>query len=143
MSAAQQAEFDLLADFDDVEPVMRKRNRRTEDKLHVSIWRDLQKVLHPGVVAYSLENRHVGAVEGSMRRERGVKAGIPDMIFHWPHGWCAYIEIKPPKCYPTRSQKHMHELLRTAGIAVGVCHSISEVLIFLRDQGCPLRINRW
>ncbi len=118
----------------------RKRRGTPEDDLQRMIWRALQRVLHPEVVAWSSEHRNNGTWEGMRRRARGCIRGVPDMVFHWPHGQICYIELKVKGGYPSEDQKALRQRLERAGVPVSVCRSLDEVLSFLRHCGVPLRI---
>lgn len=121
----------------------KKRRKRPEDKLQVSIWRDLRPLLAPEVVCWSSESRYVGRLEGARRRARGVVAGTPDMTFYWPHAAVALVELKVKGSYPDEDQRALHKRLRDAGVPVGVCRSLDELVQFLREQGCPMRVRSW
>lgn len=86
-------------------------------------WKVLPAKL-PGVVAWHTPNNgkreEGGALEGSWLKDIGLEAGIPDYLFLW--GGLFAIEFKKPNGNPAetqlhKSQKHMHPLLRAAGIA--------------------------
>ena len=126
-------------------PPLKASRTRPEDALQVMIWTALRLVLAPTVVCWSNENRRNGRIEGSLRRSRGVVAGVPDMVFHW-RGGIAYVELKAPRNgvsgpgrAPSDGQLRVHTRLRAIGVPVATCTSLDQVLAFLRDCGCPLR----
>jgi hypothetical protein len=121
----------------------RTKPKRIEDKIHVSIAKALKAILPTSVVWWSNESRGVGFKEGSRRKARGVKAGVPDMEFHFrgvrsPHLTAVFIELKRPGGETSNEQDEMLARLREAGAVVHVCHSLDEVLEALEGAGCPM-----
>ena len=104
------------------------------------MWKALRVLLAPEVVCWSMENRHVGMLEGQRRRARGCIAGVPDMQLAWPMGQVTMLELKAPNGTVSPDQRAMHARLRAAGVEVGICRSLDEVLAFLRRQGVPMRV---
>lgn len=120
--------------------------RHHEDELHTKIAKALPLILHPSVVWWSNESRGVGAREGKRRKARGVRAGVPDMEFHYcyAHGdypMSCFIELKAPKGTMSDAQKALHAELRAIGHRVFVCRSLDDVLDALLDAGCPFHIS--
>lgn len=124
----------------------RAKVKRPEDKLHTGIARELKRLLPPVVVWWSNESRGVGFKEGARRKARGVKAGVPDMEFHfpgqsYPEARSCFIELKAEAGALNEAQKDMHAALRDTGHLVYVCRSLDEVLEVLKRAGCPMRVR--
>jgi len=115
--------------------------RHAEDKLHAEIVRALEVILPPSVVWWSSESRGVGVREGARRKARGVKAGVPDMQFHFDSR-SHFIEIKTTQGRMNEAQIAMAAWLRGAGHQYDVCRSLDDVIDCLRRAGCPMRIAR-
>jgi hypothetical protein len=112
--------------------------KRTEDVLHVQVWRMLRSLLPADAVAWSSESRGVGGEEGGRRKARGVIAGTPDLQVMYC-GRTLFIELKAPRGSVSGEQRHLHDRLRRAGFSVAVCRSIEDVVGALERFGIPLR----
>ena len=120
--------------------------RHHEDELHTQIAKALPLILPSSVVWWSNESRGVGEREGKRRKARGVRAGVPDMEFHYcyAHGdypLSCFIELKAPKGVVSEAQKALHASLRAIGHHVSVCRSLDDVIDALRRAGCPLHVR--
>lgn len=112
--------------------------RRTEDKLHRSIWKQLCVLLPHDCEAWSVENRNLGIVVGRQNKARGCKAGVPDM--HFLHnGRLLCVELKAGRTRVSDTQKDMHDRIRFCGGTVQACRSLDEVVTFLTEQGVRLK----
>lgn len=77
-------------------------------------------------------------VSAQLRRSRGVKAGVPDLLICY-RGMLYCIELKASKGKVSDIQHVTHAQIREAGGQVSVCHSIEEVETALRAWDIPLR----
>ncbi|MCG4273917.1 VRR-NUC domain-containing protein [Acetobacter senegalensis] len=109
-----------------------------EDRLHKSIWQQLQHLLPDDAVPQSFENRQNGPIEGRRRKERGCLPGWPDMGIVW-NSRTYYIELKTATGRLNPAQKACHARLRAAGAPVAVCRSLEDVLYFLETHDVPLK----
>lgn len=75
---------------------------------------------------------------GRMRKARGVKAGVPDVILVH-RGYFYGLELKASKGRLSEAQHVAHSQIHDAGGIVVVCHSIEEVETALRAWNIPLR----
>lgn len=75
---------------------------------------------------------------GQMRKARGVKAGVPDVLVCY-RGMLYCIELKASKGRLSETQHMTIGQIREAGGQVSVCHSIEEVETALRAWDIPLR----
>lgn len=123
----------------------RRRNQKLEDKLHKSIAQYLSLCAPDGLFWTSIENRQCGPIEGQQRKERGCKAGVPDIYCCWDSR-SMWLEVKLPKA-PRQSEGKQSkiQLLRAAEIvkaggSVVVVRSIDDVQKALRKFGVPLSL---
>lgn len=75
---------------------------------------------------------------GQLRKARGVKAGVPDIIVVHNatfHG----IELKTEKGRTSDTQSYAHEQIRAAGGRVCICRSVADVEVALRHWFVPLK----
>ena len=75
---------------------------------------------------------------GQMRKARGVKAGVPDVLVCY-RGTLYCIELKASKGRLSETQHMTIAQIREAGGQVSVCHSVEEVETALRAWDIPLR----
>ena len=75
---------------------------------------------------------------GQMRKARGVKAGVPDVLVCY-RGMLYCIELKASKGRLSETQHMTIGQIHEAGGKVEVCHSIEEVETALRGWDIPLR----
>ena len=75
---------------------------------------------------------------GQMRKARGVKAGVPDVLVCF-RGMLYCIELKASKGRLSEAQHMTIGQINEAGGKVEVCHSIEEVETALRAWDIPLR----
>jgi hypothetical protein len=83
--------------------------------------------------------KQIGALKGD-----GLKVGFPDLLFLWPHGQGALVEVKRPKTGRlSPEQKLMHEHLEKLGWPVLTATSADEVYRYLRERGAPWSGAEW
>ncbi len=116
--------------------------RRPEQQLHLAVARYLDLMLRPQVQdspvfwtaidhASGVKN---GRLAGALRKARGVKAGLPDiMIFGEPLAATpnftpvAAIELKAGKGTQSPAQKQVQAAMEAVGIHYAICRSIEDV----------------
>lgn len=113
-----------------------KRNR-AEDILHASIAKYLTLAEPPGFFWTSIENRNNGRNEGGRRKQRGCKAGIPDILTIY-QGRVLFLEVKTPKGRLRPSQKKLIPEIEQAGAGVVVVRSVDDVFHVLKEAGVAL-----
>lgn len=112
--------------------------KHEEDRLHKSIWQQLQHIIPDDATAQSFENRQNGPIEGRRRKGRGCLPGWPDIGVVW-NTRTYYIELKTPTGRLSEAQKQRHAELKAAGAPLAVCRSLEDVLFFLERHGMPLK----
>ncbi len=105
--------------------------RRPEQTLHVAVARYLTVALRPPVWWSSIEHASkLGKVAAGMRRARGVKPGIPDVVILWPESGRTRmlgIELKSPTGSQSPVQKDVETAWAACHVPVVVCRSLQEV----------------
>jgi hypothetical protein len=81
--------------------------------------------------------RKMSAQLGKMRRDRGVKPGIPDWLIVW-HGITLWIERKEGAAVSDNQETFRDQLIRN-GHHWRLARSIEEIELACRDVGIPLR----
>ncbi len=77
--------------------------------------------------------KQMGAMKGD-----GLKVGFPDLLFLWPHGKGALVEVKRPKTGTlSKPQIALHPRLKAIGWPVTVVTTEDEVFRLLRFCGAP------
>ena len=87
---------------------------------------------------------------GAMRKKRGVKPGVPDVLV-WYCGKSIAIELKSRRGQCSPSQRSVREALLRAGAQWWVCRSANAAMWALYKSGVPFRtivhedgtIERW
>ena len=109
-----------------------------EDRLHCQIAGYLKLAEPPGFFWTSIENRGEGQREGARRKQRGCKAGIPDILTIY-QGRVLFLEVKVPKGRLHDSQKERIPEIEQAGAGVVVVRSVDDVFHALKKAGVPVR----
>jgi len=78
------------------------------------------------------------AVEGAEKKSRGVKRGIPDLMFKF-HRRTVWIELKTEKGVVSDTQEDVRAALTRQGDDWHVARSIDDVEAILRSYGLPLK----
>ena len=95
----------------------------------------LWKVLRPEVCWTSIDHANAkDRLTGSIRKGRGVKAGVPDVLL-WFEGRAFAIELKSEAGVLTLDQQNFIECLLGARVQVAICRSVSETFERVRDWG--------
>lgn len=121
--------------------------RRPEHALQVAVAHMLQVVLDPDRTWWSSIDHGVGKLgkaEAGIRKRRGVKAGIPDIIIMFADGLTDYahligIELKAGKGSLSEAQEDVAAAWAIFGSTVFVARSLEEVQDILDHCGVPLR----
>jgi hypothetical protein len=79
------------------------------------------------------------ALSGAIRKQRGVKPGVPDVLV-WYHGKSIAIEMKSPGGRCTASQRAVRESLLRAGCRWFECRSANAAMVAI--AACGLRFRR-
>lgn len=111
----------------------------SEDEIHEAVAAFLTKALPASVWWSSIEHRNArDKVEGSKRKKRGVKAGVPDVLFCYGRVLMA-IELKTRTGSLSKAQIERRAELLAAGAYWALCRSVEDVEVTLRAWGVPLR----
>jgi hypothetical protein len=78
------------------------------------------------------------AVSGAIRKARGVKPGVPDVVV-WYDGQSITIELKSRHGKRSRAQRMVREGLVRAGAQWWVCRSANAAMWALAQSGVPFR----
>lgn len=110
----------------------------TEAQLHKAVAQYLAAALPPEVVWTTFPAGGGGKVRGAQLKERGLRAGWPDIQLI-VGGSFVGIELKAPRGKLYREQVARHDEIREAGGYVFVCRSLEGVASVLRGLGVKLR----
>jgi hypothetical protein len=125
--------------------------RREEWREQVKLARLLDKWLEPACTFWTATDPVAASVtSGAMRKKRGVKPGVPDVLV-WHPGGSITIELKSRQRQCSRSQRAVREALLRAGAQWWVCRSADAAMWALYKSGVPFRtivyedgtIERW
>ena len=116
----------------------------SEDQIHVAVAEYLTLALPVEVWWSSIEHRNArSGKEGADRKGRGVKAGIPDILFCWC-GRMHAIELKTRTGSLKGPQIAQRAALLQAGARWALCRSLDDVIAKLREWEIPTRMEvRW
>lgn len=114
------------------------RRNRTEDKIHGCIAKYLRLAAPPGFFWSSIENRNNGSNEGGRRKQRGCRAGVPDILTIY-QGRVLFMEVKAPKGRLHDSQKERIPEIEQAGAGVVIVRSVDDVFHALKEAGVPVK----
>jgi hypothetical protein len=98
----------------------------------------LNHALPPDVWFTAIDHATRSAVEGAEKKARGVKRGIPDLMFKFQHR-TVWIELKADKGVVSDTQEGVRDVLVGNGDDWHVARSIDDVEAILRGYGLPLR----
>lgn len=100
----------------------------SEHKLQVTIAFWLPNLLAPGVRWSSLDHAaKITARQGADRKARGVKRGLPDLLFWWPERNAGAIELKTAKGRISAEQLEFRDHWIMAGFDYALCRSLDDV----------------
>lgn len=113
-------------------------NTQHEWQLQRSCAAFLSKALSPEAYWTSIDmGRSTSAAQGQLRKMRGVKAGVPDVLIVWM-GVTLWCELKVGASL-SPAQETTRDLLRMNGHRWSLCRSPEEIEAACRDAGIPLR----
>ncbi len=98
----------------------------------------LNHALPPDVWFTAIDHATRSAVEGAEKKSRGVKPGIPDLLFKF-HQRTVWIELKTDKGVISESQKAVRDTLTGNGDDWHIARSIDDVEAILRSYGLTLK----
>jgi hypothetical protein len=113
--------------------------RRDEwlQQLKLKIW--LDKWLDPACTFWTATDPVAASVtSGAMRKKRGVKPGVPDVLVWYPGGSIT-IELKSRRGQCSPSQRAVREALLRAGAQWWVCRSANAAMWALAQSGVQFR----
>ena len=125
--------------------------RREEWREQVKLARLLDKWLEPACTFWTATDPIAPSVSsGAMRKKRGVKPGVPDVLVWYPGGSIT-IELKSRRGQCSQSQRAVREALLRAGAQWWVCRSANAAMWALYKSGVPFHtiahedgtIERW
>lgn len=105
----------------------------------------LAKLLDPDYIFWTaVDNEPWSLVHGIKRKERGIRAGVPDLLFWFrdPDTGSAIslaIELKSGDNKLSSKQRAVRDQMRAAGVKWFLCRSSEEVIDTLRAEGVPFR----
>ena len=118
-----------------------KSHDPSEDQIHVAVAEYLTLALPVEVWWSSIEHRNArNAREGANRKKRGVKAGVPDLLFCW-RGNLYAIELKTRTGSLSPDQITQRSLIRCADARWALCRSLDDVIDKLREWEIPTRME--
>lgn len=98
----------------------------------------LSKALPDSAYFTSIDmGRSTSAAQGQLRKLRGVKAGVPDVLIVWA-ARTLWLELKVGAAL-SESQKITRDALTLNGHYWALCKSMEDVEAACRDAGIPLR----
>lgn len=124
--------------------------KRPEEVLHIAVAQFLHLALKPPVWWSSIDHGagKMSRASAGLRKARGVKAGIPDIIILWPEGKdlrchtrVLGIELKAAKGAASPAQKETEAAWHAAMAGYVVCRSLEEVQSALNWCGFPLHAS--
>lgn len=124
----------------------------TEHNEQVSLfqWWDITQCKKPWAsLLFAIPNGGLRNIVTAARlKAEGVKPGIPDLFLAWPAGGLhgLWIELKTPKGRPSRIQKEVLEILRSAGYAAVVAYGWDQAMryieLYLAEKPLPEKLDK-
>ena len=125
----------LLADW---QPPAKKKPVQYEWKAQKADNAFLAKALPADACFTAIDHaRKMSAQAGKMRKDRGIKPGIPDWFIVW-RGLTLWIERKAGSSLSTNQETFRDQLIRN-GHHWRLARSLEEIELACRDVGIPLR----
>jgi hypothetical protein len=120
----------------------RRRHRRDEWRTHTSLTLKLHSLIDPNEVFWtSLENRPSSWLNGLLQKKRGVRSGLPDLMFiPLAASKPTFIELKSKAGHASKSQKQVRAELVAVGCQWFMARSVPAALEALRCAGVPFRL---
>jgi hypothetical protein len=108
----------------------------TEAQLHKAVARYLWLALKPPVLWSTFPAGGGGIRRGARLKERGLKAGMPDILVFAP-GIVLGVELKTGKGSLSPEQKAMRDAFLALGMHWATCRSLYDVAKALSDYSVP------
>ncbi len=116
-----------------------RRRQAPEEQLQMATVKFLRHALDANAMFFAVPNGGLRSRTEAMRfKATGTIAGMPDLFVIFS-GKTLGIELKAPKGRLSDAQINCHAKLMSAGVRVGVCRSLEEVVSELLMAGVPLR----
>jgi hypothetical protein len=116
--------------------------KRPEQTLQIQVANYLRVALRPPTFWTSLDHAaKLGPVAGAMRKKRGVRAGLPDLLVMRACDFSTVvigIELKATKGVVSDAQEEMKRSFKAVNADYYVCRTLPEVLHVLEMNGIPL-----
>ena len=119
--------------------------KRPEQTLHLQVARFLAVALRPPTFWTSIEHAaKLGPVAATMRKRRGAKAGLPDILIFHPYPQlqlatlCIAFELKAPKGIVSEAQEKTLGDLCAAQVQTHIVRGMDDVMRLLNGYGIPL-----
>ncbi len=112
---------------------------REEDQLQIAVADYLRVAMPPDIAWSAIEHaQQMSAREGKRRKDKGVRRGLPDLVF-WMCERCLCIELKTPTGRQSPAQKDFAALVTAQRHDYRICRSVDDVEAVLREYGIRLR----
>ncbi len=122
--------------------------KRPEQQLHLAVAQFLRVALRPPTFWTAIDHGvgKLGRAEAGLRKARGVKPGLPDILIIWPElidgeGHITSIlgiELKSPKGRASPAQAAMQIAFQNARADYHFCTSLEQVVTILKSYRIPL-----
>ncbi len=132
-----------LAHADAVQASNQPKRKRPEQGLHIAVAQFLRVALRPPTFWTSIDHASgmkAGKLAGALRKARGVKAGLPDiLVMKDSINTCVIgIELKATKGSLSPAQTDMATRFAECNAHYRVARSVEDVDFILRSFGVPL-----
>lgn len=124
----------------------RPRRRSEEHTFQASLVDQLEALLPPNAVVFSVDHAAAASVAvGANRKRRGAKKGTPDIFVLWnpepPANWLRLValETKATKGRLSPEQEVWRDLLQEIGVFWGAPRTPEEAFAVIKRAGIPLR----
>jgi len=120
----------------------RRTHRREEWRTHATLTVKLRALIDPNQVFWSsLENRPSSWLNGLLQKKRGVRSGLPDLMFiPLAAPKPTFLELKSKAGHASKNQKQIRAELVAVGCQWYMARSVPAALEALRRAGVPLRL---
>lgn len=125
---------------------LHRGRKRPEQELQIAVAGFLRHALKPPTMWTSIDHGagKMSRASAGLRKARGVKAGLPDILVLHPEDHYTFvlgIELKADKGSLSPEQRAIWDAFNSAGAAYAVCRSIDAVQSTLRFHGIPLHAS--
>lgn len=106
-----------------------------EHEMQIDVARMLNRILLPDVCWSAVDHANAAdATTGAIRKARGAKPGLPDLLF-WYQGRAYAIELKIVGGVVSPAQRQFQDQLARAGGLVAVCRDCASVFSTVQAWG--------